>query len=178
VANLTATACPAPGCDRGDPGPEGTCPDHAHTWIVAAYLPVEADKVVGGEARRATYVKEGTWARVTETLCEACRAPYDRGWGRPCPGADAQWPTGGPEHRQAPIAHPLYKRPPLGATPAPLAPEQGIRNVLRQQRASGAGPRSAPVLLPPRRPPVLLPARRPGVLVLRHRRPVTVLEGT
>lgn len=151
--------------------------DGGHTWTVATYVPVEADKVPGAMDRHTVHLKDGAYAKVTDIVCQACRAPVHTGWGRPCPGEKAAWLTGGPDHRQSPVDTPTYVRAPLapGALPA-LPVETRIRHTLRDARDQPTSfPGAAPILLPQRTPAVLLPPRRGCVLATpaRRRRPRT-----
>jgi hypothetical protein len=48
----------------------------AHTWVVAAVIPVSSDQARAADWRGSLTLAAGTWIDAEETYCSGCRQPY------------------------------------------------------------------------------------------------------
>ncbi|GAA2746083.1 hypothetical protein [Kitasatospora cinereorecta] len=80
----------------------------SHEWVIAAYVPVDAQGAAYARRRGVYRVPATTKVSSAEVMCIHCRKPYDEALHTECPGSD---PTlhGGPvgtRKRRTPEAHP------------------------------------------------------------------------
>ncbi|MFJ1708355.1 hypothetical protein [Kitasatospora sp. NPDC088346] len=80
----------------------------SHEWVIAAYVPVDAQGAAYARRRGVYRVPATTKVSSAEVMCIHCRKPYDEALHTECPGSD---PTlhGGPvgtRKRRTPDAHP------------------------------------------------------------------------
>lgn len=60
----------------------------AHEWVIAAYVPVDAQGAAYARRRGVYRVPAATKVSSAEVMCGHCRRPYDEAVHTECPGSD------------------------------------------------------------------------------------------
>ncbi|MFJ8043840.1 hypothetical protein ACIRBX_25390 [Kitasatospora sp. NPDC096147] len=81
--------------------------EQQHEWVIAAYVPVDAQGAAYARRRGVYRVPATTKVSSTEVICIHCRLPYDVALHAECPGSDPNL-HGGPvgTRKRRPAASP------------------------------------------------------------------------